>query len=319
MYRLLGMVARFGEWGSRQRSHGIPPHLVLMALCLFGFLLGLGNYLEYSANRGLPDAISQVQLLEGTFPHKDYVEISGNFLQQARLSGEDKMVYLPLLEGASKTVTYVRASDQMAVPPEGETVKVRGMLHFVGRSLEAQLPQDQQGIRFNRNQYVSYGTAPASPVTAVVLMVLSVPVGLLLLLTFLLKYIVFRAHGLPDQGAPASAPQQIGITGLFSAENNQSQRFLDIAGRLCKGRLEASVTTSKPPSTRQFSIDLDLDSLKKIQAGTLYLGFQQRPALRFSCLDKNRGKRQQIVLSFANESQRRFVWQELTAICAVKP
>ena len=319
MYRLLGMVARFGEWGSRVRGHGIAPHLVLMMLCLLGFLVGLGNHMESSLNQGEADVISQQELLKGSRRHKEFVQIQGTFLKELRLPGEDRTVYLPLLDPDSQVITYVRAADHLTVPPQGTGVKVRGMLHFVGHSLESQLPADPPGMQLNRNQYLSYGSEPASPLVALLLMIVSAPVGLLLLITFLLRYIVFRVHGRPDEAPDSEEPEGIRITGLFWGEHKESRRFLDIPGAMHDFELQATVVPQKrlPGWGQQepaglWVVAMEPGSLKKIQAGTLYLGFQQRPALRFSCLDRNRGKRQQVILSFVNESQRRFCWEKLT-------
>lgn len=290
MYRLLGWIAALGQ---RARPQSIPPLVLLLALCLFGFCLGLGNYLEARNNSSLPLGLSHAELLEHGSP-QDYVELTGTFLKSPPLQGEEGFVYVPLGDPVSGLVTYVQAASTQTVP-EGP-VKVRGMLHFVGSQLARQIPQE---ARYNRNQYLRYGEQPAGAGPALGLMLVTLPLGLLLFSVWTRKYIIFQAGGDLSAG-PSSEPGSVGVTGRFA-----HRRFLDLDCQMKD--LEFTGHADKA----ECKLQLEPGSLEKVEAGTLYLGKVQRPALRFLCRVVGQKKRQQLVLSFHTESQRRHVYERL--------
>lgn len=318
MFRLLGWVARFGAWSKGLRGHGIAPHLVVMVLCLFGFLMGLGNYLEASANLGEPQPLSPRQLFEGQ-GLRDYVELTGNFHELVRIPGEDGTTYA-LLQDESGMATLVLVPRGVTIPPASRRVKVRGMLSYIGPELEKKLPLDPPGLRLNRNQVLTYGQSPPGRAAALGLMLLTAPCGLLLMLSQLSGHLIFRPLASTDQDPPPQEPDTLRISARLERPEEMPQDYLEVRGRLRDWTLEASITRStrvlgitreEAPAT--WSLEIDPKSLKKIQAGTLFMGKEERPALRFSCQARESTRRQKVTLSFNTAAQRRYVWEKLTS------
>lgn len=300
MNRLLGWVASLGQL----RKQAIPPHLLLLMICLSGFTWGLGNYLEASQNGGQPQSLAQLQLLDQG-AQQAYVQIQGTVLADGQIAGEDHTVYLPLLEEAAKVVTYVRVPEGADMPKAGVTYQVGGMVAFVNADLEKKLPKDQAGLRFNHNQYVNFGEHPADPRWAVAAMLASLLCSWPLLVTWFSHYLVFQAGVLPEGEAPAESLSPFWASARFYRGKKEKQRFLDAAASLAHKDGEWVVQLEDEWTAR-------FDTAENIKAGTLFLGSQQRPALRFDALEKSRGRRQSFVFTFASEAERLLAYQTIS-------
>ena len=300
MNKLLGWVARLGQL----RKQAIPPHLLLLMVCLSGFTWGLGNYLESSQNGGQPQALTQVQLLEQG-AQQAYVQINGTVLADGQIPGDDHTVYLPLLEEAGKVVTYVRVPEGGDMPKAGVTYQVGGMVAFVNSELEKKLPKDQGGLRFNHNQYVNFGERPADPRWAVAAMLASLLCSWPLLITWFSHYLVFHATALPDGQEPAENLDTMRASARFYRGKKEKQRFLEASARLTQKEGEWTMELEEEWIAR-------FDTAENIKAGTLFLGSQERPALRFDALEKSRGKRQSFVLTFDSEAERLLAYQTIS-------
>ncbi|MBN9415661.1 MAG: hypothetical protein J0I12_09510 [Candidatus Eremiobacteraeota bacterium] len=300
MNKLLGWVARLGQL----RKQAIPPHLLLLMICLSGFTWGLGNYLEASQNGGQPQTLSQLQLLEQG-AQQAYVQINGTVLADGQIAGEEHTVYLPLLEETAKVVTYVRVPETGDMPKAGVTYQVGGMVAFVNAELEKKLPKDQAGLRFNHNQYVNFGEHPADPRWAVAAMLASLLCSWPLLVTWFSHYLVFQASALPEGGEPAQSLGKILASARFYRGKKEKQRFLEAAANLSQKEGEWLVALENEWVAR-------FDTAENIKAGTLFLGSQERPALRFDALEKSRGKRQSFVFTFDSEAERLLAYQTIS-------
>ncbi len=300
MNRFLGWVARLGQL----RKQAIPPHLLLLILCMSGFTWGLGNYLESRQSGGQPQALTQLQLLEQG-AQQSYVQINGTVLADGQVTGEGHTVYLPLLEDASKVITYVRLPEGGELPKAGVTYQLSGLVSFVNADLEKQLPKDQSGLRFNRNQYVNYGERPADPRWAVAAMLVSLLCSWPLLVTWFSHYLVFQAVALPEGDKPAKKLGKIWASARFFRGKKEKQRFLEAPASLVHKEGEWVLEVEGDWQAR-------FEEAQNVKAGTLFLGSQERPALRFDALEKTRGKRQLFVLTFANEAERLLAYQTIS-------
>ena len=307
MNKLLGWVATLGQL----RKQAIPPHILLLFLCLSGFTWGLGNYLESSANGGQPESLTQMQFLERG-AQQSYVEITGTVLADGQIPGEEKTLYLPLLEESSKVVTYVRVPQTAPQPQAGVTYRIGGLISFVDAELEKRLPRDQAGMRFNRNQYINYGEQPANPRWAVAGMLASLLLSWPLLVTWFGHYIVFQSRALSENGTSAASLGEMRFSGRCYRGKKEKRRFLETPVKLTRDqegwRLEL-------PDDWQACFQ----EPKNIRAGTLFLGSQERPALRFDALEKTRGHRATFVLTFEGEGQQLLAFTQLTTSDAAKP
>lgn len=307
MNKLLGWVAALGQL----RKQAIPPHILLLFLCLSGFTWGLSNYLESSANGGKPESLTQVQFLERG-AQQSYVEITGTVLADGQIPGEGKTLYFPLLEESSKVVTYVRVPESATQPQAGVTYRISGLISFVDADLEQRLPKDQAGMRFNRNQYVHYGQQPANPRWAVAGMLVSLLLSWPLLVTWFGHYIVFQSQALPDNRTPAASLGEVRFSGRCTRGKKEKRRFLEAPVKLTL--TEEGWLLELPEDWQACFQDP-----KNIRAGTLFLGSQERPALRFDALEKTRGHRATFVLTFEGDSQRLLAFTQLTTSGAAKP
>lgn len=305
MNRFLGWVARLGQL----RKQAIPPHLLLLVICLSGFTWGLGNYLESSQNGGQPQVLSQAQLLDQG-AQQSYVQITGTVLADGQVPGEDHTLYLPLLEEANKVVTYVRLPAGGDMPKAGVTYQVGGLISFVNPELEKKIPKDQAGLRFNRNQYVNFGEKPADPRWAVSAMLLSLLCSWPLLVTWFNHYLVFQEVPLPENHQPAKELGKLRASARFYRGKKEKQRFLEAPVRLTQKEGEWLLELDEEWQAR-------FDQAENVKAGTLFLGSQERPALRFLALEKTRGKRQSFVLTFNSEAERLLAYQTISN--ATKP
>ncbi|MBX3167960.1 MAG: hypothetical protein KF760_11135 [Candidatus Eremiobacteraeota bacterium] len=300
MNRFLGWVA----WLGQLRKQAIPPHLLLLVICMSGFTWGLGNYLEASQNGGHPQVLTQLQLLEQG-AQQSYVQINGTVLADGQLAGEDHTVYLPLLEEANKVVTYVRLPETGQMPQAGVTYQLSGLVSFVNAELEKKLPKDQPGLRFNRNQYLNYGERPAHPRWAVAAMLISLLCSWPLLVTWFSHYLVFQTVALTDGDKPAKKLGKIWASARFFRGKKEKQRFLEAPASLTQKEGEWVLELEGEWQAR-------FDQAHNVKAGTLFLGSQERPALRFDALEKTRGKHQSFVLTFANEAERLLAYQTIS-------
>lgn len=301
MNRFLGWVARLGQL----RRQAIPPHVLLLVLCMSGFTWGLGNYLEASQNGGQPQVLSQLQLLEQG-SQQSYVQINGTVLADGQVAGDDHTLYLPLLEDANKIVTYVRLPEGGELPKAGVTYQLSGLVSFVNAELEKKLPKDQAGLRFNRNQYVNFGERPANPRWAVAAMLVSLLCSWPLLVTWFSHYLVFQAMELPEGDKPAKKLGPVWASARFFRGKKEKQRFLEAPASLLQKDGEWVLELEGEWQAR-------FDQAQNIKAGTLFLGSQERPALRFDALEKTRGKRQSFVVTFASEAERLLAFQTISS------
>ena len=300
MNRFLGWVARLGQL----RKQAIPPHLLLLMVCLSGFTWGLGNYLESSQNGGQPQVLTQLQLLEQG-AGQSYVQINGTVLADGQIVGEDHTVYLPVLEDSNKVVTYVRLPDAGDMPRAGVTYQLGGLVSFVNAELEKKIPKDQAGLRFNRNQYINYGERPANPRWAVAAMLVSLLCSWPLLVTWFSHYLVFQAVTLAKGEKPAKKLGKILASARFFRGKKEKQRFLEAPASLTQKEGEWLLELDEDWQAR-------FDEAQNVKAGTLFLGSQERPALRFDALEKTRGKRQSFVLTFGSEAERLLAYQTIS-------
>lgn len=300
MNKLLGWVAKLGQL----RKQAIPPHLLLLVVCMSGFTWGLGNYLEASQNGGQPQVLTQQQLLDqGAL--QSYIQITGTVLADGQIAGDDRTCYLPLLEDSSKVVTYVRIPEGGEMPRAGVTYQVGGLVSFVNLDLEKKLPKDEGGLRFNRNQYVNYGERPANPRWAVAAMLFSLLGSWPLLVTWFSHYLVFQTQEPPVDGQAASQLGKVWASTRFYRGKKEKQRFLEAPAELTQEEDEWVLSLDEQWEAR-------FDSPQNIKAGTLYLGSQERPALRFDARERTRGKRQSFVLTFADEAERLLAFQTIS-------
>ncbi|MBS2033534.1 hypothetical protein JST97_00990 [bacterium] len=299
MNRLLGWVA----WLGTLRKQAIPPHILLLVVCLSGFSWGLGNYLEARLNGGRAEVLPQRQLLEQGAP-QSFIEITGTVLADGQVSGPDHTIFLPLLDEAEKIVTYVRLPESGERPKAGVTYRLNGMIGFVSPELESKIPQDQAGMRFNRNQYLYFGQRPADARWAAAAMLISLLASWPLLVTWFGHYIVFQTRA-----STHAAAQQLGkirASGRFYKGKKERQRFLEAPAELS-------------PVDQGWELKLEegwtahFAGPENIRAGSLYLGPQERPALRFEALEKTRQKRQSFVLTFEGPAELQLALERLTS------
>ena len=302
MNRFLGWVA----WLGTLRKQAIAPHLLLLVVCLTGFTWGLGNYLEASQNGGGAAALTQRQLLEQGAP-QSFVELTGTVLADGGWEGPEHTIFLPLLDQTEKIVTYVRVKDDSQAPRAGVTCRVSGMVCFVDAESEKHIPQDQGGLRFNCNQYIHTGQRPADPRWAVAAMLAAVLCSWPLLVTWFGHYIVF-AEG-PVGESVAEQPGKVLASGQFFRGKKEKRRFL-----------EASAELRQRDGLWELKLDEDwsacFERAENVRAGSLFLGSQQRPALRLDALEKTRGKRQTYVLSFEGQGEMRLTLEQFTSSSA---
>ena len=300
MNKFLGWVAKLGQL----RRQAVPPHVLLLVVCMSGFTWGMSNYLEASQNGGQPQSLTQLQLLDQG-AQQSYVQITGTVLADGQVPGEDHTVYLPLLEEANKIVTYVRLPEAGELPKPGVTYQVSGLVGFVSAELDGRLPKDQRGLRFNHNQYVNYGERPANPRLALLAMLVSLLCSWPLLVTWFSHYLVFQAIDLPEGDKPAKKLGKIWASARFFRGKKEKQRFLEVPASLSQQQGEWLLELEGDWQAR-------FDAAQNVKAGTLFLGSQERPALRFDALEKTRGKRQSFVLTFANEAERLLAYQTIS-------
>jgi hypothetical protein len=299
MNRFLGWVA----WLGSLRKQAVPPHILLLVICLSGFTWGLGNYLEASQNGGRAQAVSQRELLERG-SQQSYIEIVGTVLADGQLSGAEHTTYLPLLDEAEKIVTYVRLPEAGELPKPGVTYRLSGLLCFVDAELEGHIPKDQGGLRFNRNQYVNYGERPADPRGAVAAMLVSLLCSWPLLVTWFSHYLVFQAR--PCNQPAAQQLGQVSASARFFRGKKGKQRFLEAPAQLTQADGLWKLTLADEWVAT-------FEKAENVRTGSLFLGPRERPALRFEALEKTRGKRQSFVLSFEGEAELQLAFQTLTS------
>lgn len=278
MWQTLGWMARFSAWSSRYRQPVVPAPVWALLFFLCVFLGGLANYAEAGANDPVPQRVTPAQLLTNQGVRQDFIQLSGTPLAEHLGS-------LVPYSDSSGAVVYVRPAHS---GPESTPV---GMLHFTNAELESAMPADSATRRHVRNVYLVAGEAPASALPALLVMGVSALLGLPLLITLLLRSVVFRAGVSGGEGAPGIlAAGRVGAASL----------------------LHQPVTLVDDALVSESGERLPLCDLSAPRPGVLYLGAECRPALQLRAQGDGKQNRR-LTLSFGDAAVRDQFAESLSA------
>jgi hypothetical protein len=161
---------------------------------------------------------------------------------------------------------------------------------------------------------------------------------MLMAVTFMKRYVVFRKTGIPQTIATVAPPAlpntppplpgqepefDLRVTGFFRLDEKNAQRFLNVPAALARldsgevaliSNIDASnkffgVTTTE--RVGHWAILMPPASLQKPTFGYLYDGLAERPAFRLNYTDAVNGTRSEAILSFATEEERTTALGEL--------
>jgi hypothetical protein len=339
-YRLLGIAARVNVSTSRMSINFLQLNFAMIFLLgLFGF-----TFMMLSAGEtGPPEVVQLADVLEQRDSGRRYVRIKGKLLDTA-ITVEEKFgrqkdpvvtgTWVPLVDASGKRGIMVELHKTSLSAVADKTVELTGQLQMVDPKLATRL-QEQDGkvggVQVDLNRQLYEGLDAFDPnVLRVLSLVTGIP-ALLLFITAVNKYVVFRKRSLPSTAPLGDLPAEIDlrVTGRFILGKQDNQRFLDLpavsgtseAGELLfVSNVDASVSflgISANNRKGYWTITALADSLETPESGTFYLGTAARPALRLRYRTGSKRRAEVAVVSFGSELDRYAFLQRLPQMTSV--
>lgn len=330
LYRLLGLAARINESASRLRVNFVPVNLSMMlVLGMIGLVTGVGAILE-AGEAGPPRTVRLVDVLAHKGTERRFVKVAGNLDStvsiQARSGDEDDATaevktWVPLVDGTGKRGILAELHGTSPATAAGKTVELTGQLESLDSDLLHKLQEKNGkigGIKIDTELALVEGAEPMNPlVLAGVSLVTGIP-ALLLFITAINQYVVFRKMPLLPGTPVGELPEKIDLrmTGRFVLDERNSRRFLDVPAvsgpaetgeLLFVSNIDASsrffgITTSKRQGF--WVIAVQPGSLQAPEPGVMYLGTAARPALRLRYRRPGGGPVETAIASFGSEVER---------------
>ena len=245
-------------------------------------------------------------------------------------------MYVPLVDG--DRAIYVRLEntprDQALVAGD----QVTGMVRTVDKDLKDDLDSSRPMVgtaRVDERYYLHANETPASLLLWAPLTTLGALLSLLMLLTIVLRYVVFRPAPMdspatlisqkstqPPGGATMQSPRAGGVF-VFNERPAERKRFLGVSATLAEmASGDKGLVTIVDASARfmgrvtknlagLWSIVIKKGTVSDVRDGWQYVGFKPLPAIRFRHVDATSGKTNQTVISFATETDRQLFRQRL--------
>jgi hypothetical protein len=340
--RLVGLLAKFTEYGHRTRINFVPLNWLLVISPLFFIVLAMGMRLNYSFQSS--QVISQFGVDDtfSSFERRPYFEIHGKLLSHAQIVEEDqgniKRAWAPLTDTKSQKIIYVERDQALPEEENATETSVQGTLRELDgklkeeivSSLRNSLSLTQEDIDSSVNlQYVVISEEPpvVSVFNFVAFFVLLFLFLFILTQTFSLKksqYLVFQKEpGFPAVNAEGDPTKlEMRASGLFRLHG-------DVKGHLAYTRsywatLEtgqnAIVTQVENPRKQEpksiWGIIFRPGSISSLEPGLLFFGFASHPSIRVSYTDDADGKAQNCVLSFPNNIDRQIALHKMLELQA---
>ena len=335
VYRLLGVIARWSEQGSRFRINLIPLNWVAMIVLGMVFAYSLGETRTSLANDRTPRETTLAELVDHQAFVHNYVTVTAPMLPRVleQTSGESDKVtrHWGLLfdETLGRGLLAEFADDSIQATEEPVLFHLSGLVEPASPEVRDQIVQQDPNGMVDRDYVLKVDARPASPLLCLAGLAIS---GLLLgacLCVWLKRYILFRVIPAPEPGFEAAEPRlpEAGIdlhaTGFFVLDEHTGRRFLDVPVGLVEletGEVAflANVDASNRfmgLTTKQVSgvwaLIVERGSVVAAERGLLYLGFQPRAALRFRYRNAASGKVDTAILTVSTNAERERVIAEL--------
>ncbi len=342
IYGVLGVIARVMERMSRTRGNGIPlSWLMLFFVAMLTTLAGV-MLAESVKNQGPPTSASIAQVLDAGM--KDvHVTLRGQFVTDRAMvqsdSGNDKdikAVYVPLVDGGRAIYVQLGNTPQDQAIAAGD--HVTGMVRPVDKDLKDDMDSTQPMVGtalVDERFYLKANEAPASLLLWAPLTALGALLSLVMLLTIMLRYVVFRAAPMDSPVTPISrtstpppdgaAMQPLRTSGVFVFNERPKvrKRFLRVPATLAEmASGDKGLVTSVDASasfmgqvTKKlaglWSLVIKKGTVSDVSDGWQYVGFKPSPAIRFRHVDATSGRTNRTVISFATEADRQLFRQRL--------
>lgn len=331
LYRLLGFAAAVHNTTRLFRINFIPFNLIMMAglTVLFGVLLL--DLLAALASGKTPSNIPLSDLLSGRHRGHIYVTVTGvlhpaaafTFGQQGGVGTKASIVFVPLTEEGQRNAILVlmNAGSIRALGEQPKRITLTGTVEQIDIDNQQSL-LDAGGwikdFRVNKIYQLNAGVKPGEPIKKTILTVLAAIPLLLLVTTFIMRYLVFRPSPMPLSGMIASDAVNNSIvsrvTGDFTL-NNVTKRFQNVPALLVVlesgdfafiSEIDASsslygITINKLAG--YWLVAMRRYGIQRMESGRYYYGLRACPALRLSFVDVFTGGNSSAVLSFQNEGE----------------
>jgi hypothetical protein len=200
IYGLMGLVARMSNRMSRFRVNGIPSNWGIIGICAFIILVASEARQDAVSNGAIPRAMTAgefLQLAESDFGHR-YVAVRGELHPEASLrieSSGDDYDLVPMVDKTGGRGFFVKTGVSAYSGRQPFEATVTGMMWGVDSSLRRDLAAKVGTGNFNTDAQLSEGQTPGNPVTSTVLIIILSAISGVLLLSSLLKHVIFQRTG----------------------------------------------------------------------------------------------------------------------------
>jgi hypothetical protein len=149
--RLVGLLAKFTEFGHRTRINFIPLNWLLVIIPLFFIVLTMGFQLNEKFK--LPQTISQFTIDDtfSSFDRPPYFEIHGKLMFHGQVveegQGNIKRAWIPFIDMKSQKIIYVEREQSLSEEEDAIEVPIRGTLKNLDDKLKEEIvPSLKNGL-----------------------------------------------------------------------------------------------------------------------------------------------------------------------------
>ena len=327
VYRLMGLAASLGERLSHVRVNFVPLNVPLM-LGLGSLALTAGTEArEALVNLGTPRHASVGDVVAHRDMERNYVAVHGILVPgtgfEEREAGEVRHSYVPLVDAEGRQGLLVEVEGEIGDEPPRAGVHT-GMLRPMEHALWVHLKEEGgaiDGVPMDTSYVLHIGARPGDARLFVALTAASGLALLLLAVTWLKRYVVYRrdasASAIELQEAASLAEGiAVGATGLFRLDDRTARRFLDVPSVLTRAETGELVISAHVDASEKFMGEKVADrkgvwviaspasGLHGGVRGWLYRGLGRRPALRLRMAGEAGARESEAILTFATPAAR---------------
>jgi hypothetical protein len=342
VYGIVGVVARIMERLSRTRGNGIPLSWLILIFVVMLTAGAAGMLSESMKNQGPPKSASVAQVLDAGM-RSIRVTLRGQFVTDSALVQSDpnnekdvEAIYVPLVDG--DRAIYVRLENTPQAKAIAAGDQVTGMVRAVDKDLKDDMDSSRPMVGtaiVDERYFLNANKLPANPLIWAPVMAVGILVSLIMLLTIMLRYVVFRAGpmGSPvtlisrtsNQPVDGASTQPMRVSGIFvfNERPKERRRFLGISATLAEMASGDKGLITNTDASASFmgrvtkklaglwSLVIKKGTVSDVRDGWQYFGFKPLPAIRFKYVDATSGKANRTIVSFESESDRQVFRQRL--------
>jgi hypothetical protein len=335
--RLVGLLAKFTEYGHRTRINFVPVNWLLVISPLFAIVMIMGFDLNKKFKSS--QSISQFTIDDtfSSFEHRPYFEIHGKLLSSAQIIEEDqgdvKRAWAPLTDIKSQKIIYVERAQALPEEQNATETSLRGTLREINSklkdeivsSLRSSLSLTQEDIDNSVNlQYVIFEEEqPIVSSFSLVLFFIALFFSLFIITQTISltshHYIVFQRETVfPSVEANGDATTlKMRTSGLFYLHGESKTHLtykLGYWATLDTGQHAIITQQMTQEPTSIWGIIFRPGSISALDPGQLFFGFAAHPSIRVAYTDDVDGKAKNCILSFTNNIERQIALHKMVQL-----